>query len=184
MKTLVIRLTLQIVASLLWLWLMTLAKARTPLKYRCHFWRWSNDDQNIFKVQAGNNKGGKYHCTVDLLFDCFGISCMTTDNFCFYLQNRLIQTSQTGGQWYNDTSPFRISWCRPLKCGSDVHFFQKFVSADGCGLGLARPNPAEPLDSEDFILGCQNMHKLCQMRSWAVLKILQFLHNLPMGPIS
>jgi len=33
---------------------------------------------------------------------------MTTDNFCFYLQNRLIQTSQTGGQWYNDTSPFSI----------------------------------------------------------------------------
>jgi len=30
---------------------------------------------------------------VDLLFDCFGISCMTTDIF---LQNRLIQT---GGQW-------------------------------------------------------------------------------------
>jgi hypothetical protein len=30
---------------------------------------------------------------------------MSTDNFCFYLQNRLIQTSQTGGQWYCDTSP-------------------------------------------------------------------------------
>ncbi len=30
---------------------------------------------------------------------------MTTDNFCFYLQNRLIQTSQTGDQWYSDTSP-------------------------------------------------------------------------------
>jgi hypothetical protein len=30
---------------------------------------------------------------------------MTTDNFCFNLQNRLIQTSQTGGQWYSDTSP-------------------------------------------------------------------------------
>ncbi len=29
---------------------------------------------------------------------------MTTDNFCFYLQNRLIQTSQTG-QSYSDTSP-------------------------------------------------------------------------------
>jgi hypothetical protein len=29
---------------------------------------------------------------------------MTTDNLCFYLQNRQIQTSQTGGQWYNDTS--------------------------------------------------------------------------------
>ncbi len=33
---------------------------------------------------------------------------MTTDNFCLYLQNRLNQTSQTGGQWYNDTSPFSI----------------------------------------------------------------------------
>jgi hypothetical protein len=36
---------------------------------------------------------GKYHCTVDLLFDWFEISCMTTDNACFYLQNRLIRTS-------------------------------------------------------------------------------------------
>ncbi len=26
----------------------------------------------------------------------------------YFLQNRLIQTSQTGGQWYNDTSPFSI----------------------------------------------------------------------------
>ncbi len=51
---------------------------------------------------------GKYHCTIDLLFDWFGIIYMTTDNFCFYLQNRLIQTSQTGGQWYCDTSPFSI----------------------------------------------------------------------------
>jgi hypothetical protein len=30
---------------------------------------------------------------------------MTTDNFCFYFQNRLIETSQTGGQWYSDTFP-------------------------------------------------------------------------------
>ena len=53
---------------------------------------------------------GKYHCTIDLLFNWFGISCMTTDNFCFYLLNRLIQTSQKGGQWYSDTSPFSIPW--------------------------------------------------------------------------
>ncbi len=33
---------------------------------------------------------------------------MTTDNFCFYLQNRLIKTSQTLGQLYSDTSPFII----------------------------------------------------------------------------
>jgi len=32
----------------------------------------------------------KCHCTVDLLLDWFGISCMTTDNFCFYLLNKPI----------------------------------------------------------------------------------------------
>jgi hypothetical protein len=37
---------------------------------------------------------------------------MTTHNFC-YLQNRLIQTSQTGGQQYSDTSPFSIPWSSP-----------------------------------------------------------------------
>jgi len=58
----------------------------------------------------GNTKSGKYHCTVDPLFDWFGNSCMTTDNFCFYLQNRLIQTSQTGGVQYSDTSAFSIPW--------------------------------------------------------------------------
>ncbi len=36
---------------------------------------------------------------------------MTTHNFSFfYLQPRLIQTSQTGGQRYSDTSPFSIPW--------------------------------------------------------------------------
>ena len=39
---------------------------------------------------------------------------MTTDNFCFYLQNRLVHTSQTGGQWYRDTSPFSIPWLNLL----------------------------------------------------------------------
>ena len=35
---------------------------------------------------------------------------MTTDNFCFHLQNRLIQTSQTEGQRYSDTFLFIIPW--------------------------------------------------------------------------
>jgi hypothetical protein len=39
---------------------------------------------------------------------------MTTDNFCLYLQNRLIQTSQTGGQQYRDTFPFSIPWVECL----------------------------------------------------------------------
>jgi hypothetical protein len=33
---------------------------------------------------------------------------MTTEFFSFYLQNRVIQTNQTGGQQYRDTSPFSI----------------------------------------------------------------------------
>ncbi len=40
-------------------------------------------------------RGGSITVPLTSLFDWFGISCMTTDNFCFYLQNRLIQTSQT-----------------------------------------------------------------------------------------
>jgi hypothetical protein len=47
---------------------------------------------------------------------------MTTDNFGFYLQNGLIQTSQTGGQWYSDTSPFSIPWLTTLR--------KKFCRAD------------------------------------------------------
>jgi hypothetical protein len=50
---------------------------------------------------------------------------MTTDNFCFSLQNRLIQTSQTGGQRYSDTSPFSIPWLnvssmKKSECNKDI----------------------------------------------------------------
>jgi hypothetical protein len=72
-------------------------------------------------VQAGNTKGG----SIAVLFT----SCLTglesavrqLPIFCFYLQNRLIQTSQTGGQQYSDTSPFSIPWSKvriyPLPLG-------------------------------------------------------------------
>ncbi len=62
------------------------------------------------KVTSGNTKGWSIIVPLAPLFDWFGISCMTTDKFCFYLQNRLIQACQTGGQWYSDTSPFCIPW--------------------------------------------------------------------------
>jgi hypothetical protein len=63
------------------------------------------------KQEPGNTKGESItvlltSCLTDLKSGIwYG---MTTDNFCFYLQNRLIQTSQTGGLWYSDTSPFSI----------------------------------------------------------------------------
>ncbi len=58
------------------------------------------------------------------------------DNFCFYLQNRLIKTSQTGGQLYSDTSPFskivrvllaniRLGW----KCLKATNTFFRMVKA-------------------------------------------------------
>jgi hypothetical protein len=70
-------------------------------------------------IEQGTLKG-KYHCTVGLLFDWFGISCMTTDYFHFYLQNRLIQARQTGGQLYSDTSPFSVPWLEPLALRANV----------------------------------------------------------------
>ncbi len=80
----------------------------------------SASSEGIFAAATNStnqtNKAGsmchllKYHCTIDLLFHRFGISCMIPDNFRFYLQNRLIQTSQTGGQQYSDTSPFSIPY--------------------------------------------------------------------------
>ncbi len=52
---------------------------------------------------------------------------MTTENF--ILQYRLIQTSQTGGQWYSDTSPFSIPWYN-FKC---KQFDMKTGSANASG---------------------------------------------------
>jgi hypothetical protein len=55
---------------------------------------------------------------------------MAIDNFCFYLQNRLIQTSQSGGQWYNDTSPFRILCISTQFLPPDGHLDSKYVLQD------------------------------------------------------
>jgi hypothetical protein len=62
-------------------------------------------------TKSGNTKGG----SITVLLTSFGIGCMITDNFCFYLQNGLIRTSQTGGQRYSDTSPFSILWIKLSK---------------------------------------------------------------------
>ncbi len=57
---------------------------------------------------AGNTKG--YHCTIDLLFGWFGLVCFANKNKNGQLSNSWFQTSQTGGQWYSDSSPFSIPW--------------------------------------------------------------------------
>ncbi len=50
---------------------------------------------------------------------------MTTEMFCFYLQKRLIQTSQTGGQRYSDTYPFSI----PCSGHTNVHLTQCWTNS-------------------------------------------------------
>ncbi len=72
--------------------------------------------------KAGNTKGGSI--TVPLTSCLTGLDSavwLTTDNFCFYLQNRLIQTSQTGGQRYSDTFPFSIPWIRWSMLSTGLH---------------------------------------------------------------
>ncbi len=56
---------------------------------------------------------GTYHCTIDLLFDWFGLVCFGNKNINCQLSYSWFQASQTGsgGKWYNDTSPFSIPWC-------------------------------------------------------------------------
>ncbi len=62
-----------------------------------------------------NGTRAKYHCTIDLLLDWCGFSCMKTDNFGFHLQNRLFQISKTG-QRYSDTFHFSIPWPYKMMC--------------------------------------------------------------------
>jgi hypothetical protein len=54
-----------------------------------------------------NTKGGSITVLfVDLLFDWFGLVCFANKNK--KMSVLIQQTSQTGGQWYSDTSPFSI----------------------------------------------------------------------------
>ncbi len=68
---------------------------------------------------------------------------MKTNNFCFYLQNRLIQTGQTGGQWYSDTSPFSIPWLEPNLFRA-IQFF----------------NEADTLESSSLLIYLAQMQKI------------------------
>ncbi len=61
-------------------------------------------------LKSGNTKGGSIivplaSCLTRLELTVWQV---TSDKFCFYLQNSIIQTSQTGGQCYSDTSTFSI----------------------------------------------------------------------------
>ncbi len=54
--------------------------------------------------KPGNTKGGLYHWPP---VDWFGLVCFANKNKNCHLLYSWFPTSQTGGQWYSDTSPFR-----------------------------------------------------------------------------
>ncbi len=88
---------------------------------------------------------------------------MTTENFYFYLQNRLIQTSQIGGQWYSDTSHFSILWLSPIigrrSCAGhnvlmevDDNSVQILCHTQGSFVQHFRPQPIHLLNTLIFML--------------------------------
>ena len=80
-------------------------------------------------IRAGNTKGGKYHCTVDLLFDWFGLASFANKNKNCQLSYSWFQTSQTGGQRYSDTLVFPAQphvWSKyavKYRCWRGPHFY-------------------------------------------------------------
>ena len=76
--------------------------------------RWMTFSRTTFRkvtfVKSGYTKGGSITVLLTSCLTGLESAVWQLAIFCFYLQNRLIQTSQTGGQWYSDTSPFSIPW--------------------------------------------------------------------------
>jgi hypothetical protein len=58
----------------------------------------------------GNTKGGSITGPLTSCLTGLELAVWQLTKFFIYLQNRLIQTSQTGGQRYSYTSPFSIPW--------------------------------------------------------------------------
>jgi len=88
--------------------------------FQSMLWIWSHFVMPLksdLDVKPGNTKGEKYHCTIDLLFDWFGLVCFVNENKYCQLSYSWFQTSQTGGQRYSVTFPFSIPWLNkpPLK---------------------------------------------------------------------
>jgi hypothetical protein len=61
-------------------------------------------------IYPGNTKGGSITVLLTSCLTGVKSAVWQLTIFVFYLQNRLIQTSQTGGQQYSNTSPFSIPW--------------------------------------------------------------------------
>jgi ribosomal protein L39E len=72
---------------------------------------------------------GKYHCTIDLLFGRSGLVSFANKNKNCQLSYSWFQTSQTGGQRYNDTAPFSIPWVSVVVIRNSANRWDLFQAA-------------------------------------------------------
>jgi len=61
-------------------------------------------------VSTGNTKGGGITVPLTSCLTKIGLVCFENKNKNCQLSYSWFQTSETGGQWYNDTSPFSTPW--------------------------------------------------------------------------
>ncbi len=106
-----------------WVWTLWdsnfgLCKMKNSSKKFIHKW-----PSHLTKDSAREHWRGKYHCTVDLLFDQFGLVSFANKNKNCQFSYSWFQTSQTGGQWYSDTSPFNVPWFSLCCQWMLLHFF-------------------------------------------------------------
>jgi hypothetical protein len=96
--------------------------------------------------RAGNTKGG----SITVLL----ISCLTG------LENRLIQTYQTGGQWYSDTSPFIIPCLGSMMCSLQLpkSYLQLQFMNIGNKLDTQQHNDTEHNDTQHNEHICKTKH--------------------------
>ncbi len=89
--------------------------------------RFANTNQSPNLYDSREYLRGKYHCTIDILFDWFGLVCFANKNKKCQLSYSWFQTSQKGGQQYSDTSPFSIPWLQLRSSFRSVNRFKSKI---------------------------------------------------------
>ncbi len=79
---------------------------------------------------AGNTEGGTITVLLTSCLTGFESAVWQLTIFAFICKNRLIETSQTGGQRYSDTSPFSIPFMLGLNWEDLKYFSNSFLQLD------------------------------------------------------
>jgi hypothetical protein len=106
-------------SSSLKLWSCSAGSPYCSVQYCLQFWKLDTIvhlmkclqfDEKAIRWKAASMKSHSTNCITVLLTSCLtGLESVVWQLTIFvFLEKRLIQISQTGGQWYSDTSPFSI----------------------------------------------------------------------------